>query len=159
MAKVLVTGMSGTGKSTALEILGERGHRVVGTDDDSWSEWVTLPDGSSDWIWRENAMNELLGRHTEENLFVAGCKSNQGKFYPQFDHIVLLSAPAEIILERIATRTNNHYGKSPEERALVLHHLEVVEPLLRAGATLEIDASAPIEEVVRQLEELASRSQ
>jgi dephospho-CoA kinase len=159
MAKVLVTGMSGTGKSTALEILGERGHRVVGTDDDSWSEWVTLPDGSSDWIWRENAMNELLGRHTEENLFVAGCKSNQGKFYPQFDHIVLLSAPAEIILERIATRTNNHYGKSPEERALVLHHLEVVEPLLRAGATLEIDASAPIDEVVRQLEELASRSQ
>jgi thymidylate kinase len=72
---------------------------------------------------------------------------------------VLLSAPAEIILERIATRTNNHYGKSPEERALVLHHLEVVEPLLRAGATLEIDASAPIDEVVRQLEELASRSQ
>ena len=42
--KVLVTGMSGTGKSTALQVLGERGHRVVDTDTDEWSHWVTLPD-------------------------------------------------------------------------------------------------------------------
>ena len=50
MSKVLVTGMSGTGKSAALQMLGERGHRVVDTDTDAWSHWVTLPDGSSDWV-------------------------------------------------------------------------------------------------------------
>lgn len=72
MMKILVTGMSGTGKSTALEKLAERGHRVVDTDSDAWSHWVTLPDGSRDWIWREVQMNELLTGHTEGNLYVAG---------------------------------------------------------------------------------------
>ncbi|MDX6420861.1 MAG: hypothetical protein QOG28_5481, partial [Trebonia sp.] len=56
MPKVLVTGMSGTGKSAALQELGERGHRVVDTDTDQWSHWVTSPDGSPDWIWREDAI-------------------------------------------------------------------------------------------------------
>lgn len=155
MAKVLVTGMSGTGKSAALELLRCRGHRTVDTDTDQWSRWVTLPDGSADWIWREPAIAELLAGHREGGLFVAGCKTNQGRLYPQFDHIALLSAPAEILLARVARRTGNPYGKLPAERALILAHLAEVEPLLRATATVEIDAAAPLREVVRQLEELA----
>ena len=154
MPKILVTGMSGTGKSTALRVLGGRGHHVVDTDSDEWSCWTTLADGERDWVWREEAMEQLLSRHTRGHLFVAGCKSNQGKFYPQFDHIALLRAPAPLLLARIAARTDNPYGKVSQERATILHHLATVEPLLRATATLEIDASAPIEDVVRRLEEL-----
>ena len=154
MPKVLVTGMSGTGKSAALQILGERGHRVVDTDTDEWSHWVTLPDGSPDWIWREDAITALLASHQHGYLFVAGCKTNQGKLYPQFDHIALLSAPADILLARIAARTGNPYGKHPGERAQILQYLTEVEPLLRATATIEIDATAPLSRVVRQLENL-----
>ncbi|WP_328439804.1 AAA family ATPase [Streptomyces sp. NBC_00444] len=152
--KVLITGTSGTGKSTALHHLRRRGHRTVDTDADAWSHWVTLPDGSADWIWREQAITDLLSSHGEGSLFVAGCKTNQGRFYPLFDQIVLLSAPADVLLARIAARTTNPYGKRPEERAAVLHHLATVEPLLRATATVEIDATASIERVVQQLEEL-----
>jgi shikimate kinase len=152
MAKILITGMSGTGKSTALRALAARGHRTVDTDSDRWSRWATLPDGSQDWIWREQEMTDLLTGAGVGSLFVAGCKSNQGAFYPLFDHVVLLSAPAEVLLARIAARTDNPYGKSPAERAAVLDNLAHVEPLLRATATLEIDASAPLDEVVRQLE-------
>jgi dephospho-CoA kinase len=154
MTKVLITGMSGTGKSTVLEILGARGHRTVDTDTDRWSHWVTLPDGSPDWIWREQAIADLLAGHHGGNLFVAGCKSNQGKFYPQFDRIVLLSAPADVLLARIAARTNNPYGERPEERAAILRYLAVVEPQLRATATIEIDTSAPTDQVVEQVESL-----
>jgi dephospho-CoA kinase len=154
MPKVLVTGMSGTGKSAALQVLGERGHRVVDTDTDEWSHWVTLLGGSPDWIWREDAIAALLASHRDGHLFVAGCKTNQGKFYPQFDHIVLLSAPADVLLARIAARASNPYGKHPGERALILRHLAEVEPLLRATATIEIDATAPLSQVARQLENL-----
>ena len=154
MPKILVTGMSGTGKSAALQILGERGHRVVDTDTDEWSHWVTLPDGSPDWIWREDAIAALLARHQGGHLFVAGCKTNQGKFYPKFDHIALLSAPADVLLARIAARTSNPYGKHSGERAQILQYLTKVEPLLRATATIEIDATAPLSQVVRQLENL-----
>jgi dephospho-CoA kinase len=154
VAKTLVTGMSGTGKSTALRALGERGHRVVDTDSDRWSHWVTLPDGSRDWIWREDAMTDLLAGHAGGSLFVAGCKTNQGRFYDRFDHVVLLSAPAEVLLARIAARTTNPYGQRPDEQAEILRYLDEVEPRLRATATVEIDATAPIEQVVAQLEAL-----
>lgn len=146
--------MSGTGKSTALQVLDSRGHRTVDTDTDRWSHWVTQPDGSSDWVWRGQAMADLLTGHSGGRLFVAGCKTNQGQFYPLFDHIVLLSAPADVLLARIAARTNNPYGKRPKERDTILDHLALVEPLLRATATVEIDSSAPIEQVVQQLEKL-----
>jgi dephospho-CoA kinase len=154
MAKILITGMSGTGKSTALQALGERGHRTVDTDTDQWSRWIELPNGERDWIWREQDIIDLLAGHHTGHLFVAGCKSNQGQFYPWFDHIALLSAPAEVLLARIVARTNNPYGKRPEERAAILEYLTTVEPLLRATATVEIDASAPIEAVAQQLEDL-----
>lgn len=148
--------MSGTGKSSALQVLGTWGHRVVDTDSDEWSRWVTLADGSKDWIWREDAIDDLLAGHEDGHLFVAGCKTNQGKFYPRFDYVVLLSAPANILLDRIARRDNNPYGKRSEERASILRHLADVEPLLRATATVELDASAPLLVVVQQLQDLVS---
>ena len=154
MPKILVTGMSGTGKSTVLQVLALRGHRVVDTDTDEWSHWVKEPDGSPDWIWREEAIGRLLAGHEGGQLFVAGCKTNQGRFYPQFEHIVLLSAPADILLARIAARDSNPYGKQPEERARVLQYLAEIEPRLRATATIEIDASAPVSRVAGQLEAL-----
>ncbi|SMD21682.1 AAA family ATPase [Kibdelosporangium aridum] len=154
MRKVLITGMSGTGKSTVLDVLAKRGHRVVDTDTDEWSEWVTLPDGSTDWVWRADAMKDLLDQ--PGNLFVAGCKSNQVDFYDKFDHIVLLSAPAEVLLARIAQRTDNPYGKKPDERAEILSYLAEVEPLLREGATVQIDASQPLQVVADRVEQLIS---
>jgi shikimate kinase len=71
-----------------------------------------------------------------------------GKFYPQFDHIILLSAPAAVIVERLASRTNNPYGKHPDEAARMLSLLETVEPLLRNRAEHEVDTSAPLDQVV-----------
>jgi hypothetical protein len=40
MPKILVTGMSGTGRSSALAELGRLGFRVVDTDVGGWSELV-----------------------------------------------------------------------------------------------------------------------
>jgi dephospho-CoA kinase len=150
MSKILITGMSGTGKSSVLLELAKRGHQTFDTDSDEWCEW-TVSEGKPDWIWREEKITELLTSHSSGMLFVAGCKSNQGQFYPQFDAVVLLSAPREIILKRIATRDTNNYGKNPLERQKILEHLEFVEPLLRATASVEIDASKPLSEVADEV--------
>lgn len=154
--RLLVTGMSGTGKSTVLRALGARGHRVVDTDDDAWSVEVRHPDGAVDRQWHTDAVAALLDGHRDGALFVAGCTEGQVAFYPRFTHVVLLSAPAEVLLARLAARTDNPYGRSPGEQALVRRHLAEVEPLLRTGATAEIDTTAPVAEVVRRLEELAA---
>jgi broad-specificity NMP kinase len=148
--RVLITGMSGTGKSTVLGRLAALGYKSVDTDYGDWHEWVDGPDGR-DWVWHEERMRELLATEDADALFVSGTVSNQHKFYPQFDHVVLLSAPTPVLLERLATRTNNPYGKSPEEIAEILGYVETVEPLLRRRATCEIDTSAPLDEVVKRI--------
>jgi dephospho-CoA kinase len=140
--------MSGTGKSTALAELRRRGFDTVDTDDPMWTEWSQEEGG---YLWREKAVAELLQRTRGSTLYVSGTVSNQGRFYPQFDAIVLMSAPADVLVERIGSRTTNDYGKRPAERDLVLHHLAEVEPLLRATCTHEIDATQPIEEIVAKL--------
>jgi hypothetical protein len=48
VAVVLVTGMSGTGKSAALAELARRGHRVVDTDYGAYSEEVPC---SAQVVW------------------------------------------------------------------------------------------------------------
>lgn len=140
--------MSGTGKSTALAALRARGYEVVDTDESGWAEWSEADDG---YVWVEDRIAELLRRERETTLYVSGTVSNQGRFYPEFDAIVLLSAPAEVLLARIADRTTNDYGKSSQERALILSDLAEVEPLLRATCTHELDAARPPAEIVDEL--------
>ncbi|MBV8301358.1 MAG: AAA family ATPase, partial [Candidatus Dormibacteraeota bacterium] len=145
--------MSGTGKSAALAELAARGHHVVDTDGGGYSEEVRAPGaGLPEQRWREDRIAALLDAHDGGTLFVAGCVSNQVAFYPRFDAIVLLSTPLDVMLERIATRNTNDFGKLPEERERVLADRERAEPLLRAGATAEIDTRASLHEVVDELE-------
>jgi RNase adaptor protein for sRNA GlmZ degradation len=152
MTAVLVTGMSGAGKSSALARLAARGHDTVDSDTDEWSEWTA---DRTDWIWRADAITALLTAPRDRPLFVAGCKTNQGRFYPLFDHVVLLTAAPAVLLARIESRTTNPYGKSAAERAEILANLRF-EPRLRAGATVVIDAAAPLDEVVDRLEALTT---
>ncbi|MGN6168116.1 MAG: AAA family ATPase [Solirubrobacteraceae bacterium] len=152
MRKVLVTGMSGTGKSTVLAELRRLGFQAVDTDEPGWTEWSDREGG---FVWREDRILKLLARKVGPPFFVSGTVTNQGKFYPRFDAIVLLSAPAEILLQRIERRTTNPYGKTPEQRELVLRHLAEVEPLLRRTCTHEIDSSQSLAIVVEQLARLS----
>ncbi len=158
MKRVLITGMSGTGKSTLIDELAARGYKAIDTDSDEWCEWVNVDgdevsgiDAGPDWVWREDRIRDLLTAEDAEALFVSGCKSNQGKFYTHFDHVVLLSAPTPLLLERLATRTTNPYGKHPDELAQILGYIETVEPLLRRRATVEVDTSAPLDQVVETI--------
>jgi hypothetical protein len=81
-------------------------------------------------------------------LFVSGCAPNQGKSYGQFDHVVLLTAPAAVIAKRLGTRTNNSFGKDAGQLARTLLLQEEVERLPRRGADLEVDTTAPLDEVI-----------
>jgi shikimate kinase len=145
MTRVLITGMSGTGKSTVLDELSARGYPTVDTD---YGDYYELVEGEP--LWRADRIEALLRATpdgSEQVLFVQGTTRNQGTFYPWFDHIVLLSAPAEVLIERLRTRTTNPYGKDPAELAETLQYVHTVEPLLRASATLEVVTTIPVSQV------------
>lgn len=142
MPRILLTGMSGTGKSSVLAELRRRGHRTVDTDYDGWV------DESGDWD--EPRMAELLESVT--TVVVSGTVANQGVFYDRFEHVVLLRAPVELLLERVRSRSNNPYGRTATEQAEIRRYAAEVEPLLRRGASLELDARAPITAVADRVE-------
>lgn len=161
MRRILVTGMSGTGKSTVIAELAARGYNAVDADADEYSHWVEAggspdPYGPTvepgrDWVWREDRIQALLATEDSDVLFVGGCAENMRVFLPQFDLVILLSAPPAVLVERLRTRTTNTYGRRAEEVAQVLTLVQTVEPLLRRVATHEIDTSASLDEVVAAL--------
>jgi hypothetical protein len=132
------------GESSLIAALAALGHKAVDTDD-GWCE--PQPDGRQ--RWREDAIQVLLSAEDTDVLFVAGCEENQVRFHSQFDHIILLRAPAEVLTQRLATRTNNPFGKSAGQYRRFLADLHEVEPRLRAIADCVIDTTMPLSEVVR----------
>lgn len=146
MARVLVTGMSGAGKSTLLDELRHRGLTTVDTDYDGW----VLPDGD----WDEPRVAGLLAAHRD--LVVSGTVSNQGRFYDRFAHVVLLSAPLDVLLDRVGRRAGNPYGKSAAHQDEIRRYVAEVEPLLRRGASLELDARRPLSELADTVASLVS---
>lgn len=165
MKRILLTGMSATGKSTVIRELAAHGYKAIDADCDDYSEWVesiSASDASGppvepgrDWVWREDRIQALLSTEDADLLFLSGCAENMGRFLLQFDHVILLSAPADLIVERLRSRTTNPYGKRPEEVARVLGLLETVEPLLRRAASHEINTNAPLEDIVAAVLQLA----
>ena len=147
MARVLVTGMSGAGKSTVLDELRRRGHMAVDTDYGGWE----LPDGTLD----EQRMQQLLASNPD--VIVSGTVENQHRFDDHFEHVVLLSAPLHVLVERVTTRTNNPYGKTPEQQAEIARYVDTVEPLLRRGATLELNGQRPATDLADVIEDLVTR--
>lgn len=100
-----------------------------------------------------NEIRKLLEGDDGPHLYVSGTVSNQGRFYERFDAVVLLSAPANVLLTRIETRSTNAYGKTAAQRELLLRDLADAEPRLRRTCTHEIDATQPVTDVVTQLTE------
>jgi dephospho-CoA kinase len=156
MRRVLVTGVSGVGKSTVIAALHARGHRTVDTDYGGYCSPAPdvdppRPTAEPGWVWHEARMRRLLDTATGPVLFVSGCVPNQGRFRADFDRVVLLSAAPAVVRRRLLERGGNDYGKTPGELAQALRDQAEVEPLLRQGATLEIDTDAPLADVVDRL--------
>lgn len=163
-AKTLITGMSGTGKSSVIAALSHSGLEAHDLDADGFSHWVPCegnPTGARDgfdWLWNEQKFRQLLLRERDGPLFVAGCASNMGGFLKAFDRIVLLTASPQALSRRIQTRTSGDYGKLEAEWQQILENTEVYEPRLRRIASHVIDTSLPLSTVVHHVREIGCAS-
>jgi hypothetical protein len=134
---VLVTGMSGTGKSALVHELRRRGCAAYDADEDGFSE----PRAGGRWGWRAELVAELLARPPDRLLFFVGCSEEQVEL--PFDYRVLLTAPRSVLVQRLRTRTNNAYGRDSVELSQVLADRAEVEPLRRRSADLVLTTTTP----------------
>jgi hypothetical protein len=152
MKKILITGMSGVGKSSAVEALRNRGYRCIDMDEPGWS----YIDKDGHQHWNVERLSEELCADESGPVFVAGCAEEQSMFYPQFSARVLLSAPLDVMEARIMARKNNCYGKDPNDMMTIISNLQCVEPMLRRSCTHEIVTTCPLVAVVEQIETITA---
>lgn len=147
MTTLFITGLSGVGKSSTLREMETRGYHTVDLDFD----YMKIVNGER--LIDEMKLQNLIDFHDNDKLIIAGTESNQGKFYDQFEAVILLTADLEVMLDRIEKRTNNPYGKSAEEKADIIQNHKHILPLLKKNATQIIDTgNKSVQEICDQLE-------
>jgi gluconate kinase len=142
----LVEGPSGTGKSSVYEELIRRGYKAISTD----RAWKARADRS---MWDEQRAVSELESPEPEVLFVCGSSRNRDRFLPYFTEIINLQIDDDTMRRRLQERTNNDFGKQPEE-------LELMLTLNRSGekpaGAIDVDATRPLDQVVDELLRLAN---
>jgi hypothetical protein len=155
----LVEGLAGVGKSSVYEELIRRGYKAISTD----RAWKYCADPDTDLagrpirhdnsVWDEHkAVSELESPETDV-LFVCGSSRNRDRFLPYFTKVFNLRIDDDTMRRRLQERTNNDFGKQPEEVELMLGLNRSDER--PAGAT-DVDATQPLPQVVDELLRLAN---
>ena len=163
-----VTGVSGTGKSSVLRELRERGYHARGVDEDGYADWINRITGRPDafprddpafdfhawyaahyWVLSVKRISVLsrAAARLGKPVFLCGSASGDDVVWQLFDKVIALVADERTIRQRLAARTDT-FGKAPGELAdVLLWHAGFATAYRAFGATL-IDATRPLPEVV-----------
>lgn len=171
MKKFYITGVSGTGKSTAAEALAERGVHTVDLDAiEGLCRWVNKESGEiSHWhpgigaeffetykyVCDRQKLIELMG--DGEDVVVVGLADNWPDIQDLFDKVFLFHCDEEVFMRRIRERTNHDFGKHESEQEMIRGWYREFEKEMMAQGAVPIDASQPTDAVInRVLKELHS---
>lgn len=160
--KIYITGVSGVGKTSVIKALSKTG--MHGVDVDELSHWENILSGATvDWApgmsdeWRQThvwicdiaALKKELA--SAPNVAVAGNTANQNEFLSFFDKMFVLHCSPETIVSRINSRTDNDYGKHPQERQHILEWQKTYDAKMVARGAIQLDADQPLEQVLSDI--------
>ena len=153
----LVEGLSGAGKSSVYEELIQRSYMAISTDR-AWKRHAD-PDTSltgrpqyNNSMWDEQKAVSELASAEPDVMFVCGSSRNRDRFLPCFTAIFNLRIDDDTMRRRLQERTNNDYGKQPEELELML---ELNRSDAKPAGAIDVDATQPLEQVVDEVLRLA----
>lgn len=167
MALLFVTGVAATGNSTIAKELRARGHVAYDTDDDALARWQNARTGYihpkssvkaadrtvaflAEHNW--NVPREFVERIAEEaaarDAFICGVAHNFADLNDLFEKVFALVIDEATLRERIATRTNNDWGKQPHELEQTLQQHALAMEQYRQQGFIIVDATPHIPRVV-----------
>jgi hypothetical protein len=103
-------------------------------------------------MWHQQRAVGELESPEPEVLFVCGSSRNRDRFLPYFTKVFNLRIDDDTMRRRLEERTNNDYGKQPEEVELMLRLNRSDE---KPAGAIDVDATQPLDQVVDELLRLA----
>lgn len=162
-----VTGTAGTGKSTVCRELEKRGVTTVDLDGTpGLMTWVHKETGiptspgaeltkeflaSHNWMCNLAVLTKLLAERPQPVVICGSC-DNVLDIMDMSDQTFILVCEPEVFLPRIASRTDNEYGKSEAAKNELLGYYESYRDDCIERGAVSVDAAKPIDVVVDAIE-------
>lgn len=146
-----------------------QGYEAYATDEDGYASWFDnetgeeysqrttsaerTPEFGQRYSWKvlPDKVRQLAAAAAARPIFLCGAVANEVAVWDLFAAVIALDIDTQTLKQRLATRTNNDFGKSDHELAQILAwHAECQAAYRRAGHRV-VDAAKPIDEVVRQV--------
>jgi broad-specificity NMP kinase len=160
---ILITGVSGSGKSAVCEELKKLGHnaydigylrdlcRVVDKKTGEISKDYDPRSLESvkkhKFIRDKNLLQEFISKNSEGTVFYCGSASNIDDLLPLFDKIFMLEVSDNVLCERLASRTSNNFGRTPEIQAWILSWKKGWEDHMREKGAIVMDGNRSLREM------------
>jgi len=161
--RILLTGVSGTGKTTVCRELEKRGFATLGIDEtEGLSYWVNKETkeklvqkvdfskeflANYEWICDLEILKNLVDS-VDSTVVICGNVENIAECIDYCDTVLLLVCSPETFFARIDSRTDNEYGQSDDAKNLILNYYKNDNEKCIAGGAVIIDAEQSIEKVV-----------
>src|SRR6185437_16331828 len=164
MNAVMITGMSGAGKSTIAAVLARRGLVSIDADDDpvlarsvdpagNVVEDPAVPDfawlARHSWAWNPTRLDTLIRAAAPATLYVCGGAANELELADRFTQVFLLEMDEPTMLARLdAPSRDNEWGRIGDTREHLRRRLPGHQERLRAFGAIPIDARQRLDQVV-----------
>lgn len=160
---ILITGVSGSGKSSICGEFIKRGYRAYDIDDveglfemrdkrtgkvfDNYDNYDFEKVRHHDWVCDKDKLQKLIQKNRNGITYYCGAASNIDEILPLFDKIFLLTASPKVLCERLSTRTSNDFGRTSEVQKWILDLQKQWEDHISEKGAISIDANRDLQEV------------
>lgn len=159
--RILITGIAGTGKTTALAEIQKHGYVVIDLDATGICRWKNKetqevkeygPDGRDlewlslhGWYCDIPTLKKMLSCIREDkDVFVAAIAENIEDVVKEFDMVFVLNTSDEVIRNRLNSRINNHFAKKEDEQEFIFKQSRYL--VSKLTNIVEVDADrTPVE--------------
>jgi len=168
MQKILITGVSGSGKSTVCKELKKLGYEAYGIEDipgmfdmyhkgtkrvfENYSNKNPEHIKNAEWLCDVDKLKQLLDSQKSKFSFYCGIASNMDDILPLFDKVFVLQPDSEILNERLKNREgSDNIGNTQDGRDVVLGWKDWWENKMMDKGAIFINANGTPKEVTKKI--------
>lgn len=170
---ILITGVSGAGKTSLSNKLNEMGYKSYDIDDvpglfSMIHRETKLPIKNHDnfdlekvkvmtWICDIEKLKSIIVNEKNELAFYCGGGSNVYEFMKLFDKTILLTINLETNKHRLSTRIENDFARTPEVQEYVLNKKDNWENEMVKKGAIVVDAHRDLDAIAKEVIEIAEK--